>query len=123
MFPKAKALGTLNGAEMLPRAHRLRGRQAVERVYQKGRREFGQHLSVRMIPNRDGTPRVAVVVSTAVTKKATLRNRAKRTLRAILRSLRLPGADLVVTVRRLPQEENWSVSFRKDLIRWFPEQR
>ena len=105
---------------MLPRKHRLTGRRAVERVYQIGSRQGGQFLFLRQVANRSNTPRVAVVVATAVSKKATQRNRAKRVIRAILKDLRLPAADLVVSVRHLPPD-NWYQFFRKDLVRWFPE--
>jgi len=105
---------------MLPRKLRLTGRHTVELVYQKGTKAAGQYLLVRRLPNRSNAPRVAVVVSTAVSKRATQRNRAKRVIRALLRELRLPPVDLIVTVRRLPKEENWSHSFRKDLLQCFP---
>jgi ribonuclease P protein component len=105
---------------MLPRENRLTGKRSVARVNQKGERLSGRLLSVRLLSHRGKHPRAAVVVSTAVSKKATERNRAKRIVRALLARCRLPQADLVVFVRRLPSEGNWSDAFTKELSQWFP---
>lgn len=105
---------------MLPRKLRLVGKKAAERVYRKGSKMSGHYFTIRMIPNWSGRPRVAVVVSTAVSKKATERNRAKRIVRALLSGLKLPAHDLVVSVRRLPNE-NWYQTYKKELTQWLPE--
>jgi|GEM_PF-2460829 len=108
---------------MLPKENRLRAKRLVAQVYQKGQRQQGEYLSLRRLPDRGGPARVAVVVSTAVSKKATERNRAKRVLRALLASITLPPGDLVLSVKRLPPHERLSPIFRKELSRWFPSLR
>ena len=103
---------------MLPRSTRLQESRLISRVYQRGNRQQGAYLIVRSLPNKVQRPRVAIVVSTNVSKKATERNRTKRVLRALLSKLSLPPADMVVSVRRLPKEE-YSGEFQKELTQWF----
>jgi ribonuclease P protein component len=89
---------------MLPKQHRLRSRQDFTTVYQKGIRlnRFAiglraYHHSVQPQPPL----RVGISISTKVSKRAVVRNRIKRQLRAALRQL-LPklerGWDLVIVV-------------------------
>ena len=77
---------------VLPRDQRLRGRFVFDRLYQKGRRLHGQLMVLRLLPAephllrpdpRDHTPdsdRLAVVVSSKVSKRAVQRNRLRRLL-------------------------------------------
>jgi ribonuclease P protein component len=77
---------------VLPRDQRLRGRFVFDRLYQKGRRLHGQWMVLRLLPAepdllrpdpRDHTPdsdRLAVVVSSKVSKRAVQRNRLRRLL-------------------------------------------
>ncbi|MBI4090151.1 MAG: ribonuclease P protein component [Candidatus Kerfeldbacteria bacterium] len=87
---------------MLPRANRLRRATSFSRVYQSGRSVGGRLLVVRGLRTRPGHPaRAGIVVSTKVSKLATVRNRLRRRLRAAIRSkLRaFPGVDLVVIAK------------------------
>ena len=77
---------------VLPRDQRLRGRFVFDRLYQKGRRLHGQWMVLRLLPAepallrpdpRDHTPqsdRLAVVVSSKVSKRSVQRNRLRRLL-------------------------------------------
>ena len=77
---------------VLPRDQRLRGRFVFDRLYQKGRRLHGQWMVLRLLPAeptllrpdpRDHTPqsdRLAVVVSSKVSKKSVRRNQLRRLL-------------------------------------------
>jgi ribonuclease P protein component len=77
---------------VLPRDQRLRGRCVFDRLYQKGRRWHGQWMVLRSLPSepdllrpdpRDHdrlSGRLAVVVSTKVSKRAVQRNRLRRLL-------------------------------------------
>ena len=93
----------------LPKANRLRQRQDFDRVYQTGKRRRATHLHV-VILKRTGTinpkdvlpVQVGISISKKVSKRAVVRNRLKRQLKAIAYSLlpRLdPGLRMVIVVR------------------------
>lgn len=104
----------------LPQAHRLRHWRDFQVVYQKGIRRSGRYLTLRALPlrtsasdtsisgaspplNRDKPPtRIGISVSQKVSKKAVIRNRIKRLIRAALRQLLpqlSPGWQLVFVVK------------------------
>jgi ribonuclease P protein component len=90
----------------LPKQHRLRSRHDFQRVYQKGRCWKGQHLILRCLyklpaspastaenaepiqgsPRFSGATKFGISVSQKVSKKAVVRNRLKRQVRAVIRS-------------------------------------
>jgi len=103
----------------LPQPHRLKQRRDFQAVYHKGIRRTGRYLILRGLSKRSNSPkdatqeklqidqgklptRIGISISQKVSKKAVVRNRIKRQIRAILRQLlpRLaPGWQLVVVVR------------------------
>ncbi|KKI98269.1 ribonuclease P protein component [Prochlorothrix hollandica] len=94
----------------LPRLHRLRHRQDFDRLYRKGRRFSATCLMVRVLPSMPSTaqpgaetvPRVAVVVSQKVSKRAVVRNRIRRQIQAIIQDLLpqlLPGLGLLISAK------------------------
>jgi ribonuclease P protein component len=100
---------------LLPQANRLKHWRDFKAVYQKGIRRYGRHLTVRGLqlsrvcsdnsqvnPNNLPPTRIGISVSQKVSKKAVVRNRLKRQIRAALRQLlpRLtPGWQVIVGVR------------------------
>jgi len=106
---------------LLPQANRLKHWRDFKAVYQKGIRRYGRHLTVRglrlpkvrpenvlssdnlQVNPKDPPPtRIGISVSQKVSKKAVVRNRLKRQIRAALRQLlpRLtPGWQVIVGVR------------------------
>jgi len=87
---------------MLPRANRLHVQRDVERVSRAGRPVFASDLTVRFVLNRTGRTRATVVAGLKVSKRSTIRNRAKRLLREVLhrhRSSIAVGIDVVVYAR------------------------
>lgn len=93
----------------LPKANRLRQRQDFDRVYQSGkrRRATGLHLVILRQPNPVETLevlpiQVGISISKKVSKRAVVRNRIKRQLKAIVRQF-LPriesGLRMVILVR------------------------
>jgi ribonuclease P protein component len=91
---------------MLPKQNRLRARQDFTTVYQKGIRQnrfaLGLRAYRRHADYQTQQPlRVGISISTKVSKRAVVRNRIKRRLRAALRQL-LPrlnnGWDLIIVV-------------------------
>ena len=93
---------------MLPRAHRLLRRQDFDAVYRRGRVRRGRLLTIRSLQQAEGPIRVGFVVGTAVSKRATIRNRIKRQLRhvslALLPNLP-PHLDVVLTYHDGPAPE------------------
>lgn len=90
--------------------NRLRHRNEFKTVYQKGERRSGKYLVLRFVkavsPAEGETtlppPKIGISISQKVSKKAVVRNRIKRQIRAIIRSWlpKLPkGLHIVVIVK------------------------
>jgi ribonuclease P protein component len=71
---------------MLAKTARLNKPEDYDTVYKSSRPVHGTHLTIRTAAG-DGPAKVGFVVSTQVSKKATVRNLLKRRLRAIVREL------------------------------------
>ncbi|MGF1495150.1 MAG: ribonuclease P protein component [Microcoleaceae cyanobacterium] len=131
---------------MLPQQHRLRRPQDFKRVYSKGRRYPSRHLTLRAVQQLTLSPsgsqrlsrdyqnssiqpliqdsqstqspsRFGISISQKVSKRAVVRNRIKRQIRARLRERMSdfkPGWDLVVVVKPGTAECN-SVEFLQEL--------
>lgn len=96
---------------MFPRAWRLTRQRDVQRVYRLGRSAASAFLFIRCLPNRLNHPRLTVVVSKKIAKKAVIRNRLKRLVRQSVQELlpdplvtvKLQNFDSVLTIHRDPQ--------------------
>jgi ribonuclease P protein component len=77
----------------------LRRRVDFDRVFQQGRHNSGRLLALRSVPNELPLSRFAYAVPKRV-GKAVVRNRVRRRLREILRTLPFDeGFDVVISVR------------------------
>ena len=93
----------------LPKANRLKHRQDFDRVYQRGARRRATNLQVvllRLSPSGQSKGvlpiQVGISISKKVSKRAVVRNRLKRQLKAIVAQFlpRLePGLRMVIVVR------------------------
>jgi ribonuclease P protein component len=86
---------------MLPRRHRIAPRSELLATLRRGYAIRGGGLVVRILPTRRPVSRFAFIVSTKVSKKATVRNRLRRQISAAAQALvpRLTvGYDVVVTI-------------------------
>ena len=82
-----------------PRDRRLSRRADFDRVFQHGRHNGGKLLSVRSVSNQQPLTRFAFAIPKRV-GKAVVRNRVRRRLREILRTMSLvEGFDVVISVR------------------------
>ena len=71
---------------MLKRKNRLVGDKAIKQVYKAGKTFRHQNFTLKgLFLQPTASPRVTVVVSTKVSKKAVVRNKIKRILREQLR--------------------------------------
>ena len=118
----------------LPQPNRLRHRRDFQAVYQKGIRRSGRYLTLRCLPQRNNVgnaptlktllprnevkppTRIGISISQKVSKKAVVRNRIKRQIRAIFRQLLpqiAPGWQLIVVVRPEARECEYAQFLRE----------
>ena len=77
----------------LPSEHRLKRRSDFQRVYQQGIRRHSRSFVIRALPiisnpiNRSIKTRIGISISRKVSKKAVVRNRIKRLIRAVFLKL------------------------------------
>lgn len=70
---------------MFIKNYRLTKRNDFQLVFKEGKRGFSKFFSVRYKENNLKNPRIAVVVSNKVSKKAVERNKLKRQIRSIVK--------------------------------------
>lgn len=79
----------------------LKGEKAFQRL-RAGNSGRGKYLLVRWFPLRAtaiNPVRVGIVVSTKVSKKATMRNKIRRRLKELVRKMYLPPCEMVILVQ------------------------
>lgn len=69
---------------MLPQAHRLRLEKDIKTLFARGKSVFGSLVGLKFSKNNLSVSRFAVVAGVKVSKKAVVRNRLKRQVRAIV---------------------------------------
>ena len=69
---------------MLPKTNRLTKKKDFENVFKKGKGIKGDFLILRFVGNKTKTCRFGIVVSKKISKKATVRNKIKRRIRAAI---------------------------------------
>ncbi len=88
---------------MLPRSQRLRLQRDITTVQRRGRSIGNRHFFVKFVPSSRNISRATVVVSLKVAKKAVVRNKIKRQVRAVLHktlaSIKKPH-DIMIIVKR-----------------------
>lgn len=88
---------------MLQREYRLRRQRDFHKLHREGKVQHAPAFTLKYRPNGLGYNRAAVVISTKVAKRATVRNRTRRRFYAQLQELWPefePGYDLVILTRR-----------------------
>ncbi len=88
---------------MISRAHRFHGHNSLNYVYRHGNSCRVEFMALRVAPNKRPDYRMAVVVSKKVSKSAVVRNRIRRRLYEIIRTIKKDADkewpyDLVLTV-------------------------
>lgn len=100
----------------MKRAERLRKGREFDTAYAKGTVVSGPLLVVRVLPNSLDRTRWGFAVGKRLAKHATLRNRTRRRLREIARTLPVAsGYDVIVTARNGCPEAS-SERIRKALV-------
>jgi len=88
---------------MLVRKQRLTQDRDFKLVLRRGRAFFSPAFRLKCLANQLPLSRFGLIVSSKISKKATVRNRLKRQIRAIIRlDLKKikPGYDLVISVKQ-----------------------
>ena len=86
---------------MLPKQHRITKKQDYDRLFQKGRAIPSRICMIRWMHNELHVPRMGIIVSNKVSKKATIRNKIKRQYRAIIGKKidTLPFVDFIIVAK------------------------
>ncbi len=69
---------------MLSKDNRLRHEKDIKALFSKGKSAFGIYVSMKYRPNQLSENRFAVVIGTKIAKRAVVRNRLRRQIRAIV---------------------------------------
>lgn len=111
----------------LPKQYRLTRPREFSRVYRSGKQAASAHLAVKVVQlsdnTGDGCSRFGITVSQKVSKRAVIRNRLKRQVRAALQWL-IPNLNsnlLVVVVLRSSATECDYWQFLRELEQLFSE--
>jgi len=102
---------------MFSKQNRLREKKDFERVFNKGRSFKEDFLILKFIENNLENSRIGIIVSQKVSKKAVIRNKIKRRIRAIIRenlSRMKRGIDIVLLI--LPGLEKRNFWELKEII-------
>ena len=107
----------------LPSKHRLKRRSDFKTVYQQGVRRYSRHLILRAVPivpeslDQPSPTKIAVSVSRKVSKKAVVRNRLKRLVRASFLALlpQIPPNWLMVVILKKEAQECKYEHFLREL--------
>lgn len=87
----------------LPKAHRLNKRRDFQQVYAQGLKRYGRYFILRAWPTSTNDPtQIGISIGKKVSKKAVVRNRIKRQIRAAVRQYLpnlKPGWKIVIVVK------------------------
>ncbi len=89
----------------LPSGHRLKNWQDFQKVYRQGKRYQSHHLIIKVLSEKDDQvvpTGFGISISKKVSKKAVTRNRLKRQIKAVIRTLLptiSPGWKIIIMVK------------------------
>jgi len=69
---------------MLAKKYRITTTKDFQNIFKKGGILFNPFLNIKFLPTQLSNSRFGIIVSTKISKKATVRNKIKRQLRAII---------------------------------------
>lgn len=92
---------------MLRRSNRIQGQSTVEAIIKKGSESKSSSFFLKSVPNDLGYPRFGIVISKKLEKSAVKRNRRRRQIYEIIRSIIKdktlpfsPSSDIVLLARK-----------------------
>ena len=69
---------------MLSKEHRLSKQKDFDHVFKKGKQSYDSIIGIKLISNKEKNSRFGIVISNKISKKAVVRNKIKRKIRAII---------------------------------------
>ncbi len=101
---------------MLPKKFRLSKKNDFDMVFKKGRSKSLRCFFIRWQGNQYDYPRVGIIVSNKVSKKATVRNTLKRRIREVIWNVHslLGGTDIIIIVKQGSVNASYS-DIKRDL--------
>ena len=106
---------------MLAKENRINLNKEFDRVFKTGQSFYTKIIGIKIIPNNLKYTRFGILVGLKVNKKAVIRNKIKRQIRAIINQ-ELPnlksGKDIIIVVFPLILEKNFE-EIEKTLISGF----
>jgi len=69
---------------MLAKKYKLSREKDIQYVLKKGKIYFSRFFNLKLAKNNMNKPRFCIIISTSISKKAVVRNRVKRQIRAII---------------------------------------
>jgi len=86
---------------MLPKLYRLSKKSDFDTVFQKGRSRALRYFFIRWQSTERVHPRIGIIVSNKVSKKATIRNTLKRRIREIIWNMyrELQSVDIIIIAK------------------------
>lgn len=106
---------------MLSRKYRLARNKDFARVSQQGKAIFGREISLKWTKNNLSYSRFGIVVSLKVDKKANVRNKIKRRIRAALKEYLVQlvqGYDFLILTRAEIKELDYS-QIKDRMLKYF----
>ena len=97
-------------ASMLPQSNRLRLESDIKTLFARGKSVFGSWVGMKFWKNDLPVSRFAVVTGVKVSKKAVVRNRLKRQVRAIVQEVLprvTPGYDVLLFMKPTGAEKSF----------------
>ena len=105
---------------MLPKQHRLKKKKDFEKVFKEGKGLKEDFLILKFMKNNLKNSRFGIMVSQKISKKAFIRNKIKRRIKALIH-LKLPkikeSLDLVfIALSGLENQDFWEIEATIDKI-------
>jgi ribonuclease P protein component len=105
---------------MVSAENRLKGQAEFSRVLKEGLRFRGRALAITAASRKTSEPRIGIMVSKKVVKKAVDRNRVRRIIAHLFRShvfVKIQAYDVVVFVSQFPPKTLFA-AFEEDVLAW-----
>ncbi len=78
-------IGQLLFLNMLNKKNRLTKKKEIDLVFKKGKSGYNKYFGIKIVENRLGSSRVAIIIGLRVSRKAVTRNKVKRRITHILK--------------------------------------